>query len=51
MDNDGKKELMDLGDGDLELTLKELKSQRLQMSLSLLVVEAGIKDLERRLKK
>ena len=35
---------------DYELTLNELKSQRLQLTLNLEVVEAGISALEKRLK-
>lgn len=36
---------------DLELTLSELKSQRLQWTLSLILAEAGIEEVLKMLKK
>jgi len=40
---------MELAKDDWELTLKELKNQRVQQMISLAIVEAGIKHVENEL--
>ncbi len=41
---------MKLTRDDLELTLKEVKNQRVQTEIQLLLVEAGIVEIEEKLK-
>ena len=36
---------MKLSKDDLELTLKELKNQRVQLTIQLLMVESGVREL------